>query len=203
MLLYDNLEDAKAKLVQTIAMYDGRAVYIKDVTPVDGDNADYWVRINVIDQRNTMLIQLSDPKFNYMQFKLGYANCSNGAMYWYRKAQKQYKQGLKNDQLCCKSSSLGVMHDMQFTFNSDICRMLENRYPSVSEVRSLILNAMQYGGPQVFAFHSEFAMSFDNIHKDYIIEYKGTKVGHTPDFVNINFADDYAYIKEALTEALG
>lgn len=204
MLLYDNFDDVKTKLGQTIIYYKGQAVFVKDIQPIPNEAGDiyidYTLSIAFQDKRNMQKVKLSDvDNLNYLKYQLGYANFHGTAIYWYRKPVKQYKQGLKADQMHYKiADGNQMMQDQPWNFNRPVIDMLEGRYPTFKEAKELI----KMGVAKVLAFHKDFAFSHNPVFDEFELEYKGVKIGHTPDFVNINLTDKYAYVKEALMEAV-
>jgi len=204
MLLYDNFEDCKAKLGQTIIYYKGKAAYVKDIQPIPNEAGDVYIDYNLtlafVDKRNMQKVKLSEAdSLNYLKYQLGYCNFHGTAIYWYRKPVKQYKQGLKADQMHYKITNPNLMlHDQPWNFTRPIIDMLEGRYPTVKEAAELLKN----GAAVILAFHKDFAIAHNPVFDEFELEYKGTKIGRTPDFVNVNLTDKYAYVKEALMEAV-
>lgn len=204
MLLYDNLDDAKSKLLQTIIYHKGLAVYVKDVQgeldPVKGETyINYILKVQGLDKKGMIAVKLDDPDLNYMNFKLGYSNHQGSAIYWFRKPVKQYKQGLRGDQVQCRTSNPNFYGGVAFEFNHNIAAMLEGKYPSIEDVRDAV--KLQAAG--TVAFHPNFAVGYDDVHNDFILEYKANKIGHTPDFKNIQIIDKFAFVRESLMEAIG
>ena len=203
MLLYDNFDDCKSKLLGTIIYYKGQAVYVKDIQPEPDPTGtfyvDYSLKIAHVDKRGMTDVKLSDPDLNFMEYQLGYANFQGTALYWYRKPVKQYKQGLKAEQLNYKIANPNhVLHEHPFSFNRSVINMLEGRYPSIEGAKDLL----KAGAAGVLAFHKDFAFAYNDVFEAYELEYKGVKIGHTADLVNVNLTDKYAYVKEALMEAV-
>lgn len=206
MLLYDNLDDCKSKLLQTIILYKGKAAYVKDVMSIVDEakgeyiHGDYWLKVAFATKSPMANVKLSDPNLNYMTFQLGYSNFHGSAVYWYRKPVKQYKQGLKNDQVAYRVANYALqVPDLSFTFSNPIVSMLEGEYPSLAKCSQ----DLREERASSLAFHKDFALSYNPVFNAFELEYKGAKIGHTPDFVNVNLTDKYAYVKEALMEAIG
>jgi len=200
--LYDNLDDLKSKLQGTIIYYKGQACWVKDcgVNDVDetGVPTAYYLKLTNR-KKNSMSVLLNDPDLNYMHFKLGYCNYDGYAVFIHRKPVKQYKQGLKGDQIDWKCATAPIHINFDFNFNSHICDMLEGVYPTAKYVA----DALKYQLSSNKAFHPNFAMSYDTVHEDYILEYKGVKVGFSQDLKNITLKEKFSYIREALVEAIG
>lgn len=204
MLLYDNLDDVKSKLLQTIIYHKGQTVYVKSVEgeldPVTGVTyINYILKVQGLDKKGLVTVKLDDPDLNYMNFKLGYANLHGVAVYWFRKPVKQYKQGLRADQVQQRTSNPNQFVAAEFQLNHQIAAMLEGKYPSIEHVREAV--KLQNAG--TVAFHPNFAVGYDDVHNDFILEYKANKIGHTPDFKNIQIIDKFAFVRESLMEAIG
>lgn len=204
MLLYDNVDDLKSKLVGTIIYYKDEPVYVRDANVLEADGAgnptNYYLKLAFIDRRNHQTVNLADPGLNYQQFKIGYCNINGIAVYWFRKAVKQYRQGLKSDQLHYSISNPRLNMGFELQFSRPVVQMLSGIYPSVDEAIEVLQGDV---GVSNIAFNRHFAMSFDAVHKDYILEYKGTYVAHSPNMKNITFINNFGYVKESLMEVLG
>lgn len=198
MILYDILDDAKNKLVGTIVYYKGKAVFVKDVQPMDTDDGvKYVVYMANLNGGKRMTALLDDPDLNYMNFNLGYANAHGYACWWFRHPMRQYAQGLKAGQLG-RVASRREFYDMGFNYNGSICKMLENSYPKFQEIEKELKDEDQLA----IAFHRDFAASWDKVHRDMIIEYKGRLIGHSTNLKDFELMDEYKYLTEALKEAV-
>jgi hypothetical protein len=201
---YDNLEDAKSKLYGTIVYYEDTPVYVKGVfNGVDavpgGKENDFYLQVtdNLVGKKHSIK-PVVDPKFNFTKFNLGYANHKTSAAWWYRMPLKQYRQGLKSDQLRFHASEKAMGMGGQFSFNGAMCinDMLMNVYPNI-EVAEKEARDADY--TRVVAFHKNFAMSYDHIHKDMILEYKGQVIGYIAGG-NFHLIDECEHLHESLKE---
>ena len=199
---YDNLEDVKSKLVGTIVYYDDVPVVVKaaDLYPEDGSLA--VVITNHLAARGTSIRKIDDPLLNYMKFNLGYANYAHGAVWWYRMPHRQYRQGLKNEQMRYSISERGMNPGHSFQAGNSVNEMLLNKYPSIETIEEKLKDADR-DHSIVMAFHKNFAMSYDKIHKDMIVEYKGSVIGCMSDKREIKLLDEYNHLNESLREAVG
>lgn len=215
MLIYDNLEDARAKLVATMCYYKGKAVLIKEVyhateaydagmiskeynegkKPTPGE---FCVVATTPEGRTKTCFLLSDPDFNYMDFTLGYANHNQAAVYWYRQPIKQFRQGLKDGQLGYNVSNKAFKGAMGFEFGRPIADMMEGVYPKFNDAVSTVKS----GEHVIVAFHRDFAVSWDKVHEDIILEYKGRLVGHGTSVHNFKLMEGCNHLAEALKEAV-
>ena len=196
MILYDNFDDARVKLHGTYVMYDGRAAYVKDVKPLGKIFVCHLVFIN---DPKTKVVQLDDPLFNYMCLQLGYVNYNNNAGWWCRVPQKQYQQGLNYKQ--CKvfySDKNDYDFSPQLGWTESTAAMLENRYPDIQKV----MNQLAAGQRRGAAFHRNFALMWDNIHQDFLIDYKGKSIGHLTKTKEFKLLDQYEHLTEAVKEAI-
>lgn len=203
-LLFDNLEDVQAKFQQTICYYEKKSVMVKSAHYAENaegvkDGNKFQLAITPLSGR-VKIIQLEDPALNYKEFNLGYANCGQYAVWWYRKPIKQYRQGLKRDQLAF-SSSEPYIDGMEFTFSKNYTMMLENDYPNMEAVEKWLRDKKV----KIMAFHKDFALTWDYIHEDFILEYRGSKIGTS---INGNLKEfrllaEFRHLAESLQEALG
>jgi hypothetical protein len=201
--LYDNVEDASGKLLGTIIYYDDRPCIVKDVsyTFLDSNMSEQEILLILskgFTGRGTQTVNLSDPKLNYMRYNLGYANFPANAVWWYRVPYRQYRQGLRHDQVRYRTSKA---FDIGFNFNSNkhIEAMLMNRYPSITEA----VEQVRQQEDLVVAFHKDVGVSWDKLHKDVLIEFKGQVVGCADaKFNNVNVLDTHTFLNETIREAI-
>lgn len=197
---FDNLDDVNGKFAGTICYYDKVPVVIKQAVNDTDQAGKFKLLVSSLTTKGKY-IDLTDPKFNYRDFNLGYTNHMMGAVWWYRRPTRQYRQGLKREQMGWRSSNKQEALDEAFGFNKVFCAMLENRYPNLETVKdTLLMHKIKSA-----AFHRDFAITYDEIHEDFILEYRGTKIGAslTPNLRQYRIIDDAKYLQESLAEALG
>lgn len=198
MLIYDNLKDAHDKLYGTICMYDGKAAMVREVNSVNlDDKPPFTVTLKVHDVRNSVVCGLDDPRFSFRNYNIGYANQGPCSVWWYRKPIKQYQQGLKSSQLSHVYSKPEFYGHARWDYCKSISDMLEGKYPTKDEVAE----RLRAGDSLVIGFHRDMAASWDALHRDFIIEYRGKTVGQTSNFKDIFILDDYKHLTEAIREA--
>lgn len=191
---YDNLEDAKTKLVGTFCMYGGKAFTIKLLQEVAPGK--YHVTGSEMLNGREVTCDIDDPKFNCSDYNIGYLNRMSAAAWFYRVPMKQYKQGLRHDQVSMKCSHRGF-YGVEFRAGKPLGQMLENIYPTMSEAAKLLKDQEA----SIVAFGRNFAMTLDTVHADYIIEYKGGNVGFTHDLETFKLMKEHEHLYEALKEA--
>jgi hypothetical protein len=196
MLLYDNKEDAYNKLASTICYYDGHAVYVRQV--IQKDDGSFIVEWKDKITGGIRRCPLNDPLFNCMNFNLGYSNAKHSAVWWARTPHKQYRQGLRADQMISFAANPGMRENIPFEYNNTIINMLENKYPDAESCKKILMD----GAAHIMAFHKNFASTYDDMHKDIILEYKGKKIGITTDFKKFALVPEYEYLTEYLREAI-
>lgn len=193
---FDNLEDVRSKFMGTICMYNGHPVLVKDAS-VNEEGA--FTVLLQSKNKAPPLILLSDPLFNYTDFHIGYANTFNAASWWYRKPIKQYQQGLKRSQLGYKlSKDVAGIHDELFGFTKPYLDMLTRIYPPPAAVMKILRNQEMAS----LAFHQDYALSYDPLHNDFRLEYRGHRIGITSDLVSFKLNKDFEHLKESLQEVL-
>ena len=196
-LHYDTVEDAKTKLANSICYYDGKAILVKSILGNDLEPENLKVQfINL--EGNQKTVKLLDPLLNYTHFNIGYTNQVCRAVWWYRKPIRQYTQGLRYTQMNYVTSD-GSDNEILFQYSTETARMLENVYPTFEECQEKLVE----GRSDSIAFHQHFGMSFDNLHDDFIIEYRGRKIGTNPRAHEFKLIKDFRHLSEALTEAIG
>ena len=199
MLLYDNLKDAQDKLLGTICMYKGRACLVREVIPHNPDNTPpFGLTLAFRNTRSLTRTTTDDKDFDFRHFKLGYAHHSGVIAWWYRKPVKQYKQGLRQDQVKAVLSKPEHYRGIAWDWSQDIVDMLENSYPSLGTCQKMLMD----GENSAMAFNRDFGLSYDKIHKDYIFEHRGRLVGQTSNFKNFTLLEEFKYLNESLKEIL-
>lgn len=196
---FDNLDDVNTKFAGTICYYEGVPVYVKAAL-YDDEPGKFTLQINALNQK-TKIIKLDDKAFNYKDYNIGYVNSGVQAVWWFRKPIKQYRQGLKKDQMSVIVPNLyNPELDMSFSFGKPVVNMLENSYPSMKDITDHIRN----GEAVSIAFHKDFAIAWDKLHNDFIIEYRGKAVGVglDPEIKSFRLIAEHQHLTEALKEAL-
>jgi hypothetical protein len=203
---FDNLDDVTNKFVATLVMYNKKAALVKavhyqeDKGKVILDKFRLVLSIAQADQNAAAIVNLDDPLLKYTDYNLGYANHKKYAAWWYRVPLKQYRQGLKRDQMAYNVSYPGVVPDDNFGYSMPWIRMLENEYPSLDTVGRLLLDNMV----EAISFHKNFALAWDNLHEDYILEFKGKKVGVSLNkgLTEYRLLPEFRFLAESLQEAI-
>lgn len=197
MHVYDNIEDVKQKLMGTMCYYDNKAVLVKNAF-VDDENGKLMLSILNINNKTPKFVPVDDPLLNYTEFNLGYVNFPGYSTWFCRIPRRQYHQGLKAEQMERHASNMSYILNSTFAFNSNVTKMMENIYPKFIDVEI----GVKSGDATVIAFHRDFAASWDNVHKDLVIEYKGNQVGFRNEDGEFKFMEGCDHLHEALKEAI-
>ena len=168
----DILDDINQKFLHTIVMYDKKAVVVKSCEPSKMIPHKFSLTVANYNARAYKTIELADPALNYQTFNIGYVN-GGYPSWWYRKPQKQWSQGLKGNQMGYRLSTPGMGPHDNFGFSKSFTNMLENVYPNIEDVKKSLIEH----NFKAMAFHKDFALSYDDIHDDFILEYHGNKIG--------------------------
>ncbi len=197
---YDNIDDAKGKLVGTHCMFKGRAFTIENLHWMEGtlpDDNKYAVTGAYMSPRGKLgWTPIDDPEFNCSRYNIGYVNAHGIAGWFYRIPQKQYHQGLRYNQVGFKISN-SSFRGIEFKHGAPVGKMLENEYPDFKKA----ITYLKEGEAGLIAFHKNFAMSRDTVHDDFIIEYKGEPIGFTHDLKNFQLMEECQHLMESLKEA--
>lgn len=195
---FDNIDDVISKFVGTICYYAGKPVRVDKVT-TSQDGTSFTLIIKGTNPPVSVAIDISDPKFSYKNFNLGYANTPGFACWWFRRPLKQYQQGLKRNQVNFLCATPGAMLvDDGFGFTKNYISMLSDEYPSVASCAKLV----SIGERISAAFHRDFAVSFDPLHGDFTLEFRGKNVGITSDLKAFKLAPAHEHLRETLQEVL-
>ncbi|OYV41138.1 MAG: hypothetical protein B7Z80_02680 [Rhodospirillales bacterium 20-64-7] len=199
MLQYDNIDDAQIKLLKTICLYDKKPVHVLGVDMADIHGKLPYKLTLKLPTGDYINCLLDDPKFSFRDYNLGYANQGAAPYWWFRRPLKQYRQGLRGDQMESRFSNPNLYGGARFEYSRGIIAMLENQYPHYEKCARPLVDGEAYG----LAFHKDFALSYDRLHKDFIIEYRGKVIGQTKNFKDFTVLDEFKHLQEPLTEALG
>lgn len=197
MANFDLLEDVNQKFTGSVLLYDKKVVLCKSVSTSPVKAGEFILQLAPQNSRNVLDINVSDPALDYKNFRIGYCNGGNYAAWWYRKPHKQWSQGLKANQMGFRISG-GHPHD-HFGFNKPFNNMLEGIYPDIETVKKCLIDKSS----MAMAFHKDFALSYDDIHDDFVLEYHGTKIGASigRELKQFKIMPEARHLVEALKEA--
>lgn len=198
-LHYDTVEDASAKLASTICYYGKEAVNVKGVVPGEKPG-EIMALVQGRKWNRAKHVNIKDPEFHYSKFNLGYANHGEVAIWWCRMPHKQWRQGLRSDQMQRYGSAPGFAEYGRFGYDRFIADMLENTYPNLEKCEELLKNKAVHN----VAFHKDFGLSWDNLHQDFIFEYRGKNIGMAPALKarSVKLIPEFQFIAEALDETM-
>jgi hypothetical protein len=187
---YESVNDANMRLGNTIVLYDGKPVYIREVGALgegEGANGDIYrvyiknLPISPTDRGAYERKFISSKKFDLAPFPMGFMNLNEHAVYLSRAPKKQQKQGLSEGTL--SAVTVGDPLGQQRIRFADLLNKKEfadcisGNYPNVREATRLI-----EAGAQSVAFSRCFAMARDTALPELIYLYhKKDKVGFIMD----------------------
>lgn len=176
-------------------MYDGKAVQIKSV---HHENEGFLLSLRHPHKGIPLSCYMKDEKLNAINFNIGYSNQNGSAGWFYRRPLKQYRQGLRGDQMLKLISNPEHTHHVVWDYHSSVMQMLENKYPALQACEE----NLKIGEAEIMAFHKDFAVNYDRIHEDMIVEYRGKKIGRFETMKRFKLLDEYKYLNESLTEVM-
>jgi hypothetical protein len=194
---YENAEDAKMRLRQSVVLYKGEPVLITDVR-AGGGGKDDVIRVLIQDlpvgnvpkegfiekARKRVGIEdedaaerrkyISSKHFDIAPFPLGYVNKQggNGAFYCSRMPNRIQKQGLCGENFKAVDNYGGAVPFTVFLASKETVAMVKGDYPSFDRALALLDKSRSV------AFSRNFALVKDEVIPALIYLYhKGTKVG--------------------------
>ncbi len=196
---FDILEDVSTKFAGTVVLYDKKAHAVKTSTADPDNPGQFMLVIAPYNVRSFRNVNLADPALDYKNYQIGYCNGGNYATWWYRKPHKQWSQGLKSNQMGWRVSLPNAGPHDNFGFSKPFINMLEGVYPHIEAVKKALIDKEV----MALAFHKDFALSYDGIHDDFIIEYHGTKIGVSlgHEMKQFKIMPEFRHLIEALQEA--
>ena len=206
---YESVNDANMRLGNTIVLYDGKPVYVREVGAIgegEGKNGDIFrvyvkeLPLTAEDRGNYDRKFISSKKFDLAPFPMGFMNHNGKAIYLSRAPKKQQRQGLSEGTL--SSYTLGDTTGSRAVRFNDLLRMTEftdcisNKYPNVREATRLV-----EAGADSVAFSRVFAIARDASLPELIYLYhKKDKVGFIMDG-NLKLSARGRCLRESLNEA--
>jgi hypothetical protein len=185
----------RPNLSGTYCLYNGKAFVVKLIEQMAANQ--YMAAGQFFQNGKPIECLIDDPDFNCSDYNVGYVNYFHSGAWFYRLPMKQYSQGLRSNQ-CGLRASNPNFSDVSLGFNKPVGKMLENDYPKYAEAADLLKTEQA----KIVAFHKDFAMTYDEMHKDFILEYKGNRIGYTHDLAEVKFMTEFEYLNEALKEAV-
>jgi hypothetical protein len=197
--IYDNINDARRKLEGTIVYYDGFPYNVRNVFPNRDDPACFMLRLtaNIID--SVIDVKLVDPRLNFREYNLGFEQNQNGLIWWFRSPYRQYRQGLRRDQIGCLMPQINHPEAsyIEFQYSRSLCNMLTNTYPTLQSVLKTIRD-----NPVVpMAFHQDFAVRWDRLHKGTVVVWRNVDVGVLNGSDRFDPLPEHKFLKETFDEA--
>lgn len=193
---FDILEEVNSKFLGTVVLFDKKAALVKESAYTENG---FVLFLQTQGSRSYTSVALNDPALNYKNYQIGYVNGGHYASWWYRKPHKQWKQGLQGNQMGWRvSGQNGQAHD-NFGFTKPFINMLEGVYPDIEQAKKALIDKTM----KALAFHKDFALSYDDIHDDFIIEYHAVKIGASLDreLKQFKIIPEARHLIEALQEA--
>ncbi len=196
---FDILEEVGSKFTSTVIMYEKKAALVKGCCNDPEKPGQFMLQVAPQNARVLKNVNLLDPALDYKNYQIGYCNGGNYCSWWYRKPHKQWAQGLKPSQMGYKISAAGYHAHDNFGFNKPFIAMLEGIYPDIETVKKALMDHTS----TAIAFHKDFALLYDDIHDDFVLEYHGTKIGASIDreLKQFKIMPEARYLIEALQEA--
>lgn len=211
--MYETREEANQKLVQTVALYNNRPVYIQDS---QGSKTKLKLLYQDLRSKQEGSALIWDQGWEFRNFgdRLGYTNAENQtpsgtykeAVYLSRVAVRKahQTQGLSAQNLKipklrgCKRVGLpgvllgwGSVYHREFFLNT-----LEKTYPTLPEVYSNFLSDNELVSK---AFSRQLAIRRPHI-GPFFLEYRGKDIGYTDDFGTWKISPDFSYLRESLED---
>jgi len=205
-MLWDNIEDAHARLTRCVVMYDDHPYYVDRIDgPVKKVLIVVMRRLPLLDDQLT--VTLDDPKLNYTQYRLGYVNRqSDGGLwtsfYMMRSPVRGIKQGIYNNNIQYAGLQRGFKGPSidNSLNNPHFADMLMNKYPTIDVAKDLIDKApVREGYANTIAFHRNFALSRDPL-GFYKLLYKGDEVAWGDPIGGLNLPSQYSHLMQVMEE---
>ena len=208
--MYDTVDEAKQKLVNTVVIFDGTPTHIVDARQQDGEIILYHTVLKKKSQ-GYITNTISDERFDFRTIgsKLGYVNYENGgyneSVFVERTPVRKAfaTQGLskvntnisnlsgnKRKGLPSIKCSWDYLHKV-----SGFISTVERVFPSLQEITEIFKEEDVVSR----AFSPSFAVRRDEVGPFYLM-YKGRDIGYTEDFERFKISNRFKYLEESLEE---
>lgn len=197
--MFDNLADVDSKFSGTVCYYEKKPIIVKGAAKHPEKENEFTLLISS-QYSKPKYVNLNDPNLNWRDYNIGYANIGPCASWWYRRPAKQYRQGLKKDQLSYKTSNVNLPPDEGFNYSKPFILMLEDSYPDIK----LCKHILEEGNIKVISFNRDFALSYNKLHEAHVLEYHGKYVGVSTNqkLTEYRLMPEFQHLQEALQEAI-
>lgn len=201
--MYDNAQDAQRYLGGTVVYWKGEPHYVDEcrglrdgtieacLSPLPGPNHVAAIRVNI-----------ADPDFNCMKYKLGYVNMRGGTVaYVSRRPARIQSQGL-----CGANLSVLIQNNPHMGGRAGFANLigdpgfvdtLKGKYPSIKEARERLLSDKTV---RAVAFDPRFCIKrhrqFNNL---FFLNYKGDDVAYS-DCAEFSLPSEFQYLFETCSE---
>lgn len=201
---YESVDDARMRLRQTVVLYEGKPVLIRDIVrsdkPGDGifrvlfDELPSTKRAPAIPEEEPRRKYISSKYFDIAPFKMGYVNAPTGAFYCSRMPNRMQKQGLCGENFQGRDNHGNVITFATFLSTKEVPAMIRGDYPSFANAVRALAKA-----PSV-AFSRDFCVMKDEILEElFHLYHKGKKVGVSLNG-RITLGKNFLCLKESLEE---
>jgi len=178
--LFLNLDDFSNRFKDTFIYYKGVPRYVKSVTADHTHQPETFMFVSYsfkggMDSSSGKNILLDDEGINFRNYSLGYTQLDNfNALWLARTPGRQWKQGLRRDQLQIVGQMDDPMSGDVLQANRYTYDMLTDNYPTIREALDT-LRANPAIGVKV-PVHKNFALYRGRRMKIPLIEYKGVSI---------------------------
>lgn len=200
---YETLEDARMRLRQTVVLYEGQPVLIREIARAEkaGDEI-FRVLFDALPtkkggidfEEQAKRKYISSKHFDIAPFKMGYVNAPNGAFYCTRLPNRMQKQGLCGENFQGKDNYGNPVNFATFLNTKEVVAMVNGQYPTFAGAVKALSKC-----PSV-AFSRDFCIMKDEIMEELLFLYhKGKKVGVILN-EKITLGKGFLCLKESLEE---
>lgn len=202
---YETQDEVKARLENTVVLYEGNPVYITKVTLPDLDDAKEIARVffktlpfDSNGRDKEVRKYLSSRNFDLTPFKMGYLNYKNEVLYLSRATGRQYKQGLCAHNLIVAPSARAKQEFgdripfRELLYLQEFVDMIKGVYPSFESA------CKQKEGS--VAVSRIFSLEKDPDLGCFYLTHKDTKCGIVLQNGIVSIPRKFAFLKEALDD---
>lgn len=204
MMIYENRDEFRHRLFNTVILIDGLPVYIADIvgTPSKPVLVTFDLPLGA-GQQDRKEVPADHPAICVTPFPIGFVNLKEEAAYYWRLPVRNQLQGVWNGSLEGKYAFNRLKAPPNFTrliYVKEFVQCIAGAYPTLEKVIADIRSDDE-NKPKALAFHRKFATLFDEDAGLFMLNYRGNLVGHSHDGAKWQLGPNYKYLKEVAKEA--
>lgn len=187
--MWDNQEDARMRLLNSVVRFKDQAVTITDI------NAGLTVYFTYLATGNASKAAIESRDWDWSPVPTGYVNTNRHAVYVERMPVRKWKQGLHRDNTKIRGEGQRLI-DRDIIFSKHFAQTVKMKFPKYKDALKDVTNNKYKS--RAFSLH--YSLDRDEIGLLWLM-YRGFKVGWYAGEI-FQFGDGFGYLQEELDNAI-